>query len=357
MNQAKTLKSKVDSATGSFLVADKYGVARYANDKVVQDTGYSLAEIVGKRPGQLWGGNMGQDFYMQMWDKIKIKKEPFFANIKNSTKSGKKYEKEMFFSPILDEYGSVQYFVELDPKDNIDNKKRFKQDFLDLFSKQEEAQAGLPKFILNWIAEDKKSLNTNKKTFSELLHDSFIEPIKEKFKSRRKDRILIKRAKKNPEEFQALYDKYKEDIYNYFSYRVSGDSIAYELTQDTFLKAFRYLDSFKITNASYKTYLMRIAHNLLVNHYRKLDKRSKVNIDDLPDSLFSHVEKYKDPWIRQKLNKAIEQELTNTQKKIIKMKYFDQLLVREIATILQKSENAVKLHLHRGRKRIKKFFE
>ncbi|MFB6182401.1 MAG: sigma-70 family RNA polymerase sigma factor [Candidatus Magasanikbacteria bacterium] len=352
MKSNTVLKNKVDSAKTPFLITDIHGIARYANKQVSKKTGFSIAEIIGKKPGDLWGGNMSSEFYQHMWSTIKTKKEPFSATITNTTKSGEDFKQEMFFAPILDKYDSIKYFVEISVGSNI--KSEFKYNFDYLFSNQLEHQEKLPDFITKWlIGEDDLEFDQSSK-FTDLLDEYLIKPIRTRFKNRKKDKELIQQAKEDPEKFQLLYKKYKEDVYNYFFHRTDQNT-AEELTQDTFLKAFRYLDNFTITNASYKTYLMRVAHNLLVNHYRNKDKKSDVNIDNLPQYLFSCLQDYDDPFINQKLKEAIKENLTDTQEKIIKMKYFDQLLVREIATIVQKSENAVKLHLHRGRKRIKKY--
>ncbi len=350
------VKNKVDSSQNSFVITDKYGVVRYVNNQVSENTGYSLAEIVGKKPGNLWGGNMNESFYKHMWNQIKTEKKPFYADVINTDKSGKNFTEKMFFTPVLDSYGSVEFFIEISPENKNKNDKKFKKDFLEIFSNQQQNQEVLPQFILNCLSEKSSKMNDSK-TFSDFLRKKLIKPIKEKFKNRQKDKELVKQAKENPEYFQKLYQKYREDVHNYFSYRMSDNSAAYELTQDVFLKAFRYLDSFEITNASYKTYLMRIAHNTLANYYRSMPEQSDVSIDEASRADLGFREDFKDPWMREKLKEAINNELTDIQKEIIKMKYFDGLLIREISTIIQKSENAVKLHLHRGRKKIKKYFK
>ena len=83
------------------------------------------------------------------------------------------------------------------------------------------------------------------------------------------DELLILKAKEDPRYFDVLYKKYKEKVFNYFLFRVGRNKdTAEELAQETFLKAFKALPNFIIQECTYLTYLLRIAHNLLVNYYR-----------------------------------------------------------------------------------------
>ncbi|PIT86329.1 MAG: RNA polymerase subunit sigma-24, partial [Candidatus Magasanikbacteria bacterium CG10_big_fil_rev_8_21_14_0_10_43_6] len=64
--------------------------------------------------------------------------------------------------------------------------------------------------------------------------------------------------------FGALYSKYYHRIFHYFYERVLKQrGVAEDLAQETFLRAFRHVTFFEHKNASYYTYLLRIAHNVL----------------------------------------------------------------------------------------------
>jgi RNA polymerase sigma-70 factor (ECF subfamily) len=338
-----------------FLVTDRFGVVRYANRSVIDKTGFSLAQMVGKRPGDLWGGHMDEGFYQTMWRTIKTKKQPFSAQLINRTYSGDSIEQEMFFAPVLEASGGIEFFIEMNPRANRRNGEVFESLFLEKFSDQTEHREYLPRFITEWLFEARSPIADV--DVIDFIQDVFVDPVKRKFQNRTEDKALIEQAKENPEAFRLLYKKYFDEIREHFSHRVNSEAAAHDLTQDVFLNAFRYLDSFKITNASYRTYLMRIAHNTLVNYYRDKTDGNCVDIDDAPLGVFGVSDERIDPWMRKRLRDAMSEALTGTQMQIFKMKYFDGLLVREIATILQTSENAVKLHLHRGRKRIRAYLD
>ena len=106
------------------------------------------------------------------------------------------------------------------------------------------------------------------------------------------DAELVKSAKRDKEQFEALYKRYIDKVYNYFWYRVGHDQdVAEDLAQETFVRAYQALSRFKVSEKSYLSYLLTIAHNLLVNHYRKPQPISiKATGVDVPEEIWSDIE-------------------------------------------------------------------
>jgi RNA polymerase sigma-70 factor (ECF subfamily) len=166
-----------------------------------------------------------------------------------------------------------------------------------------------------------------------------------------KDAHLIEEAQKNNPSFDALYEKYKDKIMNYFLYRVGRNyDNAEELTQETFLKAFKALNRFVIQDCSYLTYLLKIAHNLLVNHYRgnKLVLRESVEDDRITtmDDVETKLE-------MEKVWSEVAKELTTAEERALRLRYQNDLAVKDIASDMNRTSNAVKLLLCHGRKKLK----
>jgi RNA polymerase sigma-70 factor, ECF subfamily len=165
---------------------------------------------------------------------------------------------------------------------------------------------------------------------------------------------IIKRAKDNSQIFEELYRKYADKVYNYFWYRTGHQKdVAEDLMQETFYRAFKHLDRFQTRGYSYLTYLLTIAHNILVNYYRskQMIPLSQLGDDiDIPvpgeitDTLERKVE-------AENLWKAV-QSLSKTERDIILMRYQDEKPINDISRIMGKSENAVKLVLSRARKKL-----
>ncbi len=163
---------------------------------------------------------------------------------------------------------------------------------------------------------------------------------------------IIKRAKANSQIFEELYRKYADKVYNYFWYRTGHQKdVAEDLMQETFLRAFKHLHRFQIRGYSYLTYLLTIAHNVLVNYYRsnRMIPLSELGDDfeipvEITDSLERKVE-------AESLWRAI-QDLPSTDRDALLMRYQKEMPIKDISRIMGRSENAVKLILSRARKKL-----
>lgn len=356
-----TLKETLDRIPGSLLITDTESRVVYASAALERRTGFAVAEIVGKKPGELWGGKMRKQFYSAMWNKIETKQQSFVGEVKNTRKNGVKQDEHIFIMPIRDDIGTTRYFAEVHPElSGRESEIDFGREFL---RRTEGATQDADFFV--WVFE---ALGRNKEGVSFLdssslwrgefrdatsfLRETFIVPTEEKYLRRREDALLIAEAQKNPEQFSKLYEKYAGVVREYFLRRLCGDeALSADLTQEVFVRAFRYLPGFHMANASYYTYLLRVAHSVLVNYYRK---GQHVTIP-----LFGSEERIgafliQEDEVPERTMDALLTRLTETERSAMLWKYRDGLKMRDIALRLGKTENAVKLILSRTRKKLKK---
>lgn len=161
------------------------------------------------------------------------------------------------------------------------------------------------------------------------------------------DSVLIVKAKKNKKDYVSLYNKYSEKVFNYFWYRVGfNKSVAEDLTQDTFVRAFLSLDRYEDKGYSYGTYLTSIAHNLYVNYLKKPQTLEIEAAEEIPAEADMSLDRAFDA----KLIWYAVQKMTSEQKNIVIMRYWLGMPIRQIASLIKKSDNAVKLILSRSRK-------
>lgn len=161
---------------------------------------------------------------------------------------------------------------------------------------------------------------------------------------------LIALAKENPKEYEKLYTKYSDKVFNYFWYRTGHDKMLSEdLMQETFLRGFQHLNRFNYRGYSYLTYLITIAHNVLVDHYRKPKSVPFEAIDDIPYEVIEDIEKKSDAEV---LWRAI-QDLPQSNRDKLLMYYQQDMPIRDIAIATGTTENAVKLSLSRTKKKLK----
>lgn len=165
------------------------------------------------------------------------------------------------------------------------------------------------------------------------------------------DKEFIALAKQNKKKYELLYQKYADKVFNYFWYRTAHNkSLAEDMMQETFLRAFKHLDKFRHRGYSYFTYLLQIAHNILVDHWRKPKCESLESLNvDIPYDIIRDIERKSNAEF---LWKEI-QELPEDSRDILLMRYQDDLPIKDIAKATKSSENAIKLKLSRLRRKLK----
>lgn len=168
------------------------------------------------------------------------------------------------------------------------------------------------------------------------------------------DLILIEKARSNKEDFGLIYTKYRSAVLGYLLKRVDrNEEIADDLTEETFLHALESLPNFTPTGKSYLSYLLTIAHNILLNYYRTkkpvaLDEYDKILSSGSEEEALDHIE------VHQEVETVIEaiHKLDHTGEQILSLKYEKGFSIKKIANIVHKSPNAVKLALSRYRKKV-----
>jgi RNA polymerase sigma-70 factor (ECF subfamily) len=143
--------------------------------------------------------------------------------------------------------------------------------------------------------------------------------------------------------FRAWYDGALPRVYRYLLARTGDESLAEELTQQTFIEAIRNSRQFA-GRSDLVTWLIAIARRKLVDHYRKAgaDHRRSIRLADQPSNSGPPAE------TRLAVLDALGQ-LAPDQRLALTYRYLDQLPVREIAEALGRTESATESLLSRAR--------
>ncbi len=104
------LATAVDQAVEAIVVTDAHGCVQYVNPAFEQLTGYTRAEVIGRSPQILYGGETHRDAYEQMWAAIN-RGEIWNGRFQNQKKDGTGYEEDTTVSPVFDEDGDLTNFV------------------------------------------------------------------------------------------------------------------------------------------------------------------------------------------------------------------------------------------------------
>lgn len=342
------LKTFFDALPGGFLITDTTSRVVYANESVSRRSGFAVAEIIGKKPGELWGGRMPREFYRSMWQTIGIRKQPFVGRVENRNKDGSLAEDMLHIAPLQDATGTVRYFVELHP---ALASREATTSFSASFRKRAthwQRDRGVWDWVIESLAGNPRQLSRQPCDLVLLVEKEFIVPTQKVFAERFHDALLIEKAKEHPEAFDALYRKYRSSVMGYFLRRLGDPSISEDMTQEVFARAFRYLPAFRVTNASYLTYLLHICHSILVNYYRRETARPHIlsteNLEAVGEETAAD---------HQESMELILQSLNATERQAMLLIYRDGFRAKEVAEKLGKTENAVKLILSRSRKKLR----
>jgi RNA polymerase sigma-70 factor (ECF subfamily) len=165
-------------------------------------------------------------------------------------------------------------------------------------------------------------------------------------------RNLVKKAKagRDPEAFGELYDEYVDQLFRYIYYKVGNFTEAQDLTGQTFLKAFENIDSYELRDVAFSSWLYRIAHNLVVDYFRRESRREHVPIEEQPPAASNRgnpVESVMAELDSERLYEAI-QKLTHNQREVLVLKFIDNLSNNQVAEIMGISVGAVKSTQKRG---------
>ncbi len=346
----------LEHSLGMLVITDGAGVAVYANEGAERRTGYMIAETIGKKPGRLWGGHMPQIFYDALWADLR-QARPVITDLENQRKNGQRYQERVHIAPIIREKGETPFFIAAQPfhLEDEGSMERFGVDFKQVFGMGKRmSDARFFGWANRWFGVESVISSCEEKKYhggslAHFIENELVYPMRERFAAREEDRVLVEAAQADAREFRRLYVKYESLVKRYFLRHLSYDrDMTDDLTQETFYRALVYLPGFTATNASYGTYLLRVAHNLLVNHYRK--KRIISLFDDREQEAAAGstalVPQVSGPILDLPALRASERE-------VLSMKYQEGFSVHEIAALLGISENAVKLRLSRSRKHLK----
>src|SRR3989338_339297 len=150
-------------------------------------------------------------------------------------------------------------------------------------------------------------------------------------------------------QFEEIYDKNIEKIYRFIFLKVNSREIAEDLTSEVFTRGWESFRQEKCDIKNHQAFLYQIARNLIVDHYREKSQRQVVPVENV--TLPEQGESLEEQAILTSDVGTVKAALANINedyREIIVWYYLDELSVPEIAKILNKSEDAVRVQIHRA---------
>ena len=159
----------------------------------------------------------------------------------------------------------------------------------------------------------------------------------------------IKAAKRDRSKFGVLYNKYYEQIYLFIFARIESEDTVADLTSQVFLKAMLSLERYEFRGLPFSSWLYRIAQNELRLFYRSRKSKRIVSADseDLIHLLEDFKEEEKEREIDLEGLVFALRQLPPDDVELIEMRYFEKRPFKEVAEILEITENNAKVKTYR----------
>jgi RNA polymerase sigma-70 factor, ECF subfamily len=156
-------------------------------------------------------------------------------------------------------------------------------------------------------------------------------------------------------DFTEIYRAHLRDVYSYAYYRIGNHHDAEDITEQTFLQAYRHFERAQreSNGRPLRPWLIRIAHNLAANYYRDRSRKPQTNLDDAA-ILSSPLPTERVVEEREEVKEVLEgvSKLPDDRREALIMRFALDMDNREIARAMGRSEGATKVLIHRAIKQL-----
>lgn len=147
--------------------------------------------------------------------------------------------------------------------------------------------------------------------------------------------------------FEQLIRRHKNKIFAYISLYIRDQALAEDIFQDTILKVIQSVKTGKYSdNGKFLSWVMRIAHNLIIDHFRRLKQMNTISNDNYESDLFNSKsfaeDNIEDDIIKQQIHKDVRNMISNLpddQREVVILRHYADLSFKEIADITGVSIN------------------
>ena len=158
------------------------------------------------------------------------------------------------------------------------------------------------------------------------------------------------------ENFIKSYEDYADALFRFAYFRIRNRELARDLVQDCFVRVWDYIATGKEIE-NFRAFLYRTLRNIIVDETRK---KKTVSLDAMRDEGFDLTDNFKKTELEFRLDsKNIADRLialSEDDREIIVMRYINELGPKEIAEILDESENVISVRINRALKKAREIF-
>ena len=147
--------------------------------------------------------------------------------------------------------------------------------------------------------------------------------------------------------FEQLIIRHKNKVYAYISLYIRDQALAEDIFQDTFLKVIQSVKSGRYyDNGKFLSWVMRIAHNLIIDHFRRIKQMNTISNDNYESDIFNSTrfaeDNVEDDLVKRQIQKDVRKlinHLPDDQREVVILRHYAGLSFKEIADITDVSIN------------------
>lgn len=151
----------------------------------------------------------------------------------------------------------------------------------------------------------------------------------------------------NNSAFDVLLNRYEKSIHSYIFYIVRNHDLTEDIFQETFLKVIMTIKQGRYTdNGKFKAWIMRIAHNLIIDNFRQERNENTISNDEAEIDLLNDMKlcesNIEDEMLQEQIYldiKKLVKHLPDNQREVLEMRYYHDMSFKEIADVTGVSIN------------------
>jgi RNA polymerase sigma-70 factor (ECF subfamily) len=159
--------------------------------------------------------------------------------------------------------------------------------------------------------------------------------------------LIVRFIKGEQSCFEQLIHRHKNKVFAYISLYIRDEALAEDIFQDTFLKVIQSVKAGKYSdNGKFISWVMRIAHNLIIDHFRRIKQMNTISNDNYESDIFNSKrfaeDNIEDNMIKRQIHHDVRKMISNLpedQKEVVILRHYAGLSFKEIADITDVSIN------------------
>lgn len=153
------------------------------------------------------------------------------------------------------------------------------------------------------------------------------------------EQLVAAYAAGNNDAFDVLLNRHQQSVFGYILYTVRNRDLADDIFQDTFIKAIATIKQGRYTETGkFKAWIMRIAHNLIIDYFRQQRNENTISNDEYELDLFNNARFSEDTVETEMVRtqvlsdvKKLVNFLPEPQREVLEMRYYRDMSFKEIA--------------------------